>query len=67
MFRSNGNINIQGVLVFGTPQEVEADVEEHMERLGYNGGYVCASSHSIVDTIPYENYRALFEAVVKYG
>jgi len=62
-----GNINIQGVLPFGTPAEVETDVREHIERLGYNGGYVCGSSHSIVDAIPHDNYRALFESVVEYG
>lgn len=62
-----GNINIQGVLAFGTPAQVEADVREHIEQLGRDGGYVCASSHSIVDAIPPQNYRALVDAVVRWG
>jgi len=62
-----GNINIQGVLAFGTPAEVEADVKEHIGRLSGRGGYVVASSHSIVDAIPHENYMAMVNAVIKHG
>lgn len=62
-----GNINMEGVLAFGTPDEVVEDTREHIERLSYNGGYVVASSHSIVDAIPVENYNAMIETAVKYG
>jgi len=62
-----GNISIQGVLAFGTPADVEVDVKEHIERLAGHGGYVVASSHSIVDAIPPANYRAMVAAVLKYG
>ncbi len=62
-----GNINIQGILAFGTPDEVRADVREHIRHLSKNGGYVVASSHSIVDAIPYENYMAMVETVIEYG
>jgi hypothetical protein len=61
-----GNMNIEGVLAFGTPDEVRRDTLEHMERLGRDGGYVVASSHSIVDAIPTENYFAMVETAVDH-
>ena len=62
-----GNINIQDVLPFGTPAEVERDVREHIERLSVGGRYMVASSHSIVDAIPHENMMAMVNAVLRYG
>lgn len=62
-----GNINIEGVLAFGTPEEIKADVIEHIERLAGDGGYIVASSHSVIDAIPPENYRAMIEATWEYG
>ena len=62
-----GNINIEGVLAFGSPDEVIADTREHIERLAYNGGYVVGSSHSIVDAIPPENYYAMIRATQEFG
>lgn len=62
-----GNIDIAGVLAFGTPETVEADVLEHMKRLGDGGGYIVCSSHTIDNNIPPENYRAMIDAVRSYG
>jgi uroporphyrinogen decarboxylase len=62
-----GNIDIGGVLTFGTPKEVIEDTRQHIENLSYNGGYIAASSHSIIDSIPKENYFAMIEATIKYG
>lgn len=62
-----GNIKIEGVLAHGTPAEVAADTREHIERLSGNGGYVVASSHSIVDAIPKANFYAMIDAAVEYG
>lgn len=62
-----GNMNIEQVLAFGTPEEVKADTREHIERLAGGGGYIVASSHSIVDGVPPENYLAMIEATCEYG
>ena len=62
-----GNMNIEGVLAFGTPDEVRTDTREHIERLSGNGGYVVASSHSIVDAIPPENYFAMIDTACEFG
>ncbi len=62
-----GNMNIEGVLAYGSADEVIADTREHIERLSSNGGYVVASSHSIIDSIPPENYLAMIGAVLRHG
>jgi len=62
----HGNIDIGGVLVFGTPDEVVRDVLEHLERLAVGGGYICASSHDISEAIPLENFYAMRDTVHNY-
>ena len=62
-----GNIDIENPLVEGTPEDVERDVKEHMEVLKPGGGYICGSSHSIVNYIPHENFIAMLNAIHKYG
>jgi hypothetical protein len=63
----SGNIDIAGVLAFGTPDEVEEDVREHIECLSGDGGYILTSSHSITNDIPYENFMAMIKAGHRYG
>jgi uroporphyrinogen decarboxylase len=62
-----GNLDIAGALAFGTPDDVIADTKEHLERLMPGGGYIAASSHSIMDHIPIENYLAMVETVHEFG
>jgi uroporphyrinogen decarboxylase len=62
-----GNMAIEGVLAFGTPDEVRADTRAHIDGLGRNGSYIVASSHSVVDTIPRENYLAMIDTALSYG
>jgi uroporphyrinogen-III decarboxylase len=61
-----GNVDAGGVLTFGSPAEVRKDTREHLERLSGGGGYVCGSSHSIIDSIPPENYLAMVEAIHEF-
>jgi len=58
----HGNVDLAGVLVFGTPEEVTRDVEEHISRLAAGGGYVCGSSHDITEAVPLENLFAMRDA-----
>ena len=62
-----GNIDIEFPLAHGTPADVEKDVKEHLETLMPGGGYVCGSSHSIVNYIPHENFIAMLNAIHRYG
>jgi uroporphyrinogen decarboxylase len=61
-----GNIDVSGSLSLGGPEEVVADVREHIERLAEGGGYVVSSSHSIQDSVPPANFKAMLDTVVSY-
>jgi uroporphyrinogen decarboxylase len=61
-----GNIHTP-LLAYGTPDEIEAEVKEHCEKLMAGGGWICGSSTSIMAGIPPQNYVAMIEAVHKYG
>ena len=62
-----GNIDIEFPLAHGTPEEVEKDVREHLKVMMPGGGYICGSSHSIVNYIPHENFIAMLNAIHRYG
>jgi uroporphyrinogen decarboxylase len=57
-----GNIELTG----RSPEQVAEDTRKHIEFLG-DGAYVLASSHSITDDVPPENYEAMIEALHQYG
>jgi uroporphyrinogen decarboxylase len=61
-----GNIDVAGLLSYGTPAEVRESVREHIERLA-DGSYVVCSSHSIIDSVPPENYIAMVKAAQEFG
>ncbi|MBM3706027.1 MAG: hypothetical protein FJW66_05820, partial [Actinobacteria bacterium] len=63
----SGNIDVEFPLVNGTPGDVEKDVKEHMEVLKPGYGYIAASSHSIVNYMPFENFVTMINAIHKYG
>ena len=61
-----GNIDLAGVLCFGTPKEVIEDTKNHIDRLAPGGGYVVCSSHSITNGVPFENYMAMIKTAQTY-
>ncbi|MEN6644215.1 MAG: uroporphyrinogen decarboxylase family protein [Armatimonadia bacterium] len=62
-----GNIDLGGSLTMGTPQQVGAEVHQRISELAQGGGYMVGSSNSITSYVPLENYKALIEAVFKWG
>ena len=62
-----GNIDLEYTLTRGTAEEVEALVKERIRQLAPGGGYAVGSSNSVPDYVKPENYRAMVEAVKKYG
>ena len=63
----SGNIDMAGVLSFGSPEDVMLDVREHIDALAPGGGYIVTSSHSVMNHIPHENFLAMIEATHRYG
>ncbi|TKG94611.1 hypothetical protein EYV94_11725 [Puteibacter caeruleilacunae] len=62
----SGNIDIEGVLRTGSPEEVKEDVIEHIEKLSTGGGYIVSSSHNLHELVPVENLIAMRDAVLNY-
>jgi uroporphyrinogen decarboxylase len=62
-----GNIDLTFPLSMGKPADVENDIREHMEVMKPGNGYICSSSHSIVNYIPYENWVTMVNAIHRYG
>ncbi len=62
-----GGIETQGVLQYGTPDEVRAQVRERMEIFKPGGGFVFNPDHNIQPNTPPENVIAAYEAALEYG
>jgi uroporphyrinogen decarboxylase len=58
----HGAIDIQHTLPQGTPDEVQAEVQERCRILGRGGGYLCASAHYLQADTPLENIVAMYTA-----
>ncbi len=56
-----GAIDVQGVLPFGSPEDVAREVRRTIDVLGRGGGYVLGPSHSIQAEVPSENIVAMFD------
>ncbi len=61
-----GNIDIDGVLLHGTPEQVKENVAEHIQALAVDGGYIVCSSHDIHALIPPANLLAMRDAVFDF-
>jgi len=62
-----GNIDLSYTLVLGSVEEVEDEVRNRIEKIGYNGGYILCSANSITNYCPTENILAMRDALIKYG
>lgn len=57
-----GGVDTQGVLPFGTPEEVRAEAERIIRAMDGDGGYILAPSQDFEGDVPIENILALYEA-----
>ena len=62
-----GNVDCLDLMVFGTPEAVEADVRRCIAQASPGGGHVLGSSNSLMPGIKPENVVALFRAAQRYG
>jgi uroporphyrinogen decarboxylase len=62
-----GGLDVQRLLSFGTPQEVEAEVRRNARLFRDCGGYIAANSHHRVATIRGRNIEAMCRAARESG
>ncbi len=62
-----GNIDINRLLPFGNPEEVDLQVKHLIENIGSNGGFVLGTCNAIMEDNPPENVITLHLATEKYG
>ncbi|MCW3782107.1 uroporphyrinogen decarboxylase family protein [Defluviimonas salinarum] len=62
-----GNVDCLDLLVFGTPEMVDAAVRECIEQGSPGGGHILCSSNSLHPGVKPENALAMFRAAKKYG
>lgn len=61
-----GNIDLRHTLVHGTVEEVEQEVKDRIEKIGYNGGYIISSANTITAYCNPKNIIAMRDAIAKY-
>lgn len=61
-----GGISTQRTLPYGTPKDVEREVNEIIQLMNRNHGYITAPSQEIQEDVPYENLIALIETAKKW-
>lgn len=62
-----GGVDTQGVLPFGSPEEVEGEVKRRISDAAPGGGYVLTAVHNIQAGVPPENICMMYDAARKYG
>jgi uroporphyrinogen decarboxylase len=63
----HGTISAQQTLPFGTPADVQAEVETRGKTLGHNGGLVIAPNNAVQPDVPLANLLAVYDTVKKIG
>ena len=61
-----GNIDLDYTLTVGTPEEVEAEVKDRIEKIGKGGGYIISSAKSLTNYCKLENIQAMARTIGKY-
>ena len=62
----HGGIDVQNVLVHGTPEDVRRHLDELVETLGQGGGFILAPSHYIQGDAPWANVLTIFDHVARW-
>ena len=57
----HGGIDTQGLLPYGTPEQVRTETRRFIETLGQNGGYILMASQAFEGDVPIENIEAVYE------
>lgn len=61
----HGAVDVQGWLQHATKKEIEAEVNNLMDQVGANGGYILAPSHNLQPDTPLENVLTVYRTIAK--
>jgi len=59
----HGAVDVQKLLVYGSPAQVKKEVHKIIELWGQRGGIIVAPSHEAVPETPLENMLAIYEPI----
>ena len=62
-----GAIGVQHTIPFGSVEDIRNEVKLRMQTIGKNGGYILSPAHSFSPEVPWENMKALYDAVDEFG
>ena len=57
----HGGIDVQNLLVFGSPEEIREEVKKVKDLWGNDGGIILAPAHTTLPETPVENVLAIYE------
>jgi uroporphyrinogen decarboxylase len=57
-----GNLDLNHLLPFGSPEQVAAEAGRLCETIGAGGGYILATCNILTDAVPVENVRSMYGA-----
>ncbi|MDK2897701.1 MAG: uroporphyrinogen decarboxylase [Candidatus Atribacteria bacterium] len=61
------NLDLNELLSFGSPWEIDVVVKDLVEGIGWQGGYILSSCDSLTSAVPVENALTAHLACEKYG
>jgi uroporphyrinogen-III decarboxylase len=61
-----GNVS-PSLMTTGSPEEVDANCRQLIEKVGKDGGFILDTAFGIPDEAPVENVRAMYQSVRKYS
>ena len=61
-----GNVS-PSLMTTGSPEEVDANCRQLIEKVGRGGGFILDTAFGIPDEAPVENVRAMYKSVRKYS
>lgn len=62
-----GNVDLNYLLPYGKPEEIEEKVKWLIKVAGRNGGYMLSTCNVLTKDVPLENALAMYQAAEKYG
>jgi uroporphyrinogen decarboxylase len=63
----HGGFDTQGVLPFGSSEQIEAEVKRVMDAMKPNGGYIFSAAHNIQNDVSAQNVLTMFRAAHRLG